>query len=171
VNIARALSAPQAALISALAQGVIQGNLDWSPIGIGALVGVAVIAVDETLRRTSTAHLSPLAVGMGIYLPTAVTLITAVGAVVGFAYEARAKRCADPPGAKQLGVLLASGMIVGESLIGVLLAAVVVFSGRGAPLALVGDAFAHQAIFAGGIGFAISIIALYAWLNRLGGPA
>ncbi len=60
------LPAPQAGLISALAQGVIQNNVDWSLIRIGALIGVFVIAADEALRRfTKSAHLSPLAVGLG----------------------------------------------------------------------------------------------------------
>jgi hypothetical protein len=90
--------------------------------------------------------------------------------VAGWAYERRADRTANPAAARQLGVLLASGMIVGESLVGVLLAAVVVFSGRAAPLALVGEEFATPAIWVGGIAFAISMIALYGWLNRLGGP-
>jgi putative OPT family oligopeptide transporter len=167
VDAARALSAPQAALISALAQGVIQGNLDWSLIGGGVLVGVGLIVLDETLRRTSTAYLPPLAVGLGIYLPTSTTLTITIGAVAGWAFDRRAERTANPAGTRQLGVLLASGMIVGESLIGVLLAAVVVFSGRSAPLALVGEAFAGDAEWIGGIAFALAIIVLYAWLNRL----
>jgi putative OPT family oligopeptide transporter len=171
VDASRALPAPQAALISALAQGVIQGNLNWNLIGAGVLIGVVLIVVDEILRRTTPASLPPLAVGLGIYLPTSVTLMTVVGAVAGWAYDRRADRTANPAGARQLGVLLASGMIVGESLVGVLLAAVVVFSGRAAPLALVGAEFATPAIWVGGIAFAISIIALYGWLNRLGGPA
>jgi putative OPT family oligopeptide transporter len=169
VDASRALAAPQAALISTLAQGVIQGNLDWSLIGIGALVGLGLIMLDEILRRTTRASLPPLAVGLGIYLPTSTTLMVVVGAVAGWAYERRADRTANPAATRQLGVLLASGMIVGESLIGVLLAAVVVFSGRSAPLALVGDAFAGAALWVGGIAFAVSIIALYAWLNRLSG--
>jgi putative OPT family oligopeptide transporter len=169
VDPAHALSAPQAALISALAQGVIQGNLNWSLIGSGVLIGVGLIVVDETLRRTSSAHLPPLAVGLGIYLPTSSTLMIVVGAVVGWVYDRRADRSANPAGTRQLGVLLASGMIVGESLVGVLLAAVVVFSGKAAPLALVGDAFAGTALWVGGIAFALSIIALYRWLNRLSG--
>ena len=167
VDASRALAAPQAALISALAQGVIQGNLDWSLISSGALVGVGLIVLDEILRRTTSAHLPPLAVGLGIYLPTSTTLMIVVGAVVGWAFDKRADRSANPAGTKQLGVLLASGMIVGESLVGVLLAAVVVFSGTAAPLALVGDAFANDAIWVGGIVFAVSIIALYGWLDRL----
>jgi putative OPT family oligopeptide transporter len=169
VDPAHALSAPQAALISALAQGVIQGNLNWSLIGSGVLIGVAIIVVDEILRRTTSAHLPPLAVGLGIYLPTSSTLMIVVGAVVGWAYDRRADRSANPAGTRQLGVLLASGLIVGESLIGVLLAAVVVFSGKAAPLALVGDAFADASLWIGGIAFALSIIALYRWVTRLGG--
>ena len=66
---------------------------------------------------------------------------------------------------------MASGLIVGESLVGVLLAALVVFSGKAAPLALVGDAFAEAAVWVGGIVFAVTIIALYSWLNRVSGPA
>jgi putative OPT family oligopeptide transporter len=167
VDAARALTAPQAALISALAQGVIQGNLDWSLIGSGVLIGAIVIVLDELLRRTSPAHLPPLAVGLGIYLPTSATLIVVVGAVVGWAFNRHAQRGANPAATQQLGVLLASGLIVGESLVGVLLAAVVVFSGRGSPLALVGGAFASDALWVGGIAFTVAIIALYRWLDRL----
>jgi putative OPT family oligopeptide transporter len=167
VDAARALPAPQAALISALAQGVIEGNLDWILIGSGGLIGVVAIGLDERLRRTTKAHLAPLAVGLGIYLPTATTLTIVVGAGVGWLYERRAARAANPAGAQQLGVLLASGLIVGESLIGVLLAALVVFSGQATPLAVVGDAFAPASLWIGGITFAAAIVVLYRWLSRL----
>jgi hypothetical protein len=112
----------------------------------------------------------PLGVGMGIYLPMSTTLIIVVGAVVGWMYERRADRTANPGRTKQLGVLLASGMIVGESLLGVILAAVVVFSGKDAPLAVVGTGFADAAVWIGGIAFIASMVALYAWVNRLSGP-
>jgi putative OPT family oligopeptide transporter len=169
VDPARALPAPQAALISALAQGVIQGNLQWGLMGAGALIGAGLIVLDEALRRSSRMSLPPLAVGLGIYLPTATTLMITVGAIAGWAFDRRAARQPNAAATRQLGVLLASGMIVGESLIGVLLAAIVVFSGRAAPLALVGDGFATAAIWMGGIAFAGSTGALYAWLLR--GPA
>jgi putative OPT family oligopeptide transporter len=168
---AHALPAPQAALISALAQGVLQGNLNWSMIGVGALVGVASVAIDELLKRTSAASLPPLGVGMGIYLPMSTTLTIVIGALVGWAFDRRAERTAAPGRTKQLGVLLASGMIVGESLVGVLLAAIVVFSGKDAPLALVGPGFADAALWIGGGAFLVSIAALYTWLNRVSGPA
>jgi putative OPT family oligopeptide transporter len=171
VDSAHALSAPQAALISALAQGVLQGNLNWQLIGVGILVGLVSIVIDEVLKRASTASLPPLGVGMGIYLPMSTTLIIVVGAVVGWFFERRADRTANPARTKQLGVLLASGMIVGESLIGVLLAAIVVFSGKDDPLALVGPGFADAAIWVGGAAFVASLVALYGWVNRQSGPA
>jgi putative OPT family oligopeptide transporter len=167
---AHALAAPQAALISALAQGVIQRNLEWSLLGAGVLIGLGLIVLDLALKRGTRASLPPLAVGLGIYLPTSTTMMIVVGAVAGWAYERRAARTADPDGTKQLGVLLASGLIVGESLIGVLLAAVVVFSGKDAPLAVVGSGFAGAAVWIGGAAFTAVGVALYAWLNRLTGP-
>ena len=163
------LPAPQAGLISALAQGVIQNNVDWSLIKIGALIGVLVIASDETLRRcTKSAHLSPLAVGLGIYLPTQSTLMVVVGAIAGWYYDRRARRAPKPEATRQLGVLLASGMIVGEGLVGVLLAAFVAFSGKDYPLALVGNEFAdHAAVWIGGGAFALTVFLLYRWIARV----
>jgi len=167
----RALSAPQAALISTLAQGVIQGNLDWSLLGAGAVLGIVVILLDEVVRRTTRAHLSPLAVGFGLYLPTSTTLMVTVGSIAGWLFDRRAARTAHGEGTRQLGVLLASGMLVGEGLMGVVLAAVIVFSGKPAPLALVGEAFANPSIWLGGSVFVLFILALYVWVGRLGARA
>jgi putative OPT family oligopeptide transporter len=163
------LPAPQAGLISALAGGVIEKNVDWSLIRIGAMIGVAAIVVDETLRRaTKGAHLSPLAVGLGIYLPTASTLMVVVGAVAGWIFDGRAARAPKPESTKQLGVLLASGMIVGEGLVGVVIAALVAFSGKDFPLGLVGDEFAGTAAVAiGGVAFLLSVFLLYRWIARV----
>ena len=166
----RALAAPQAGLISALAQGVIQNNIDWSLIEIGAGIGAALIILDIVIRRMSkTAHLSPLAVGLGIYLPTSATLMVVVGAIAGAYFDRRAEHSAKPEATKQLGVLLASGMIVGEGLIGVVIAAIVAFSGEDFPLGLVGDEFAGgYALWIGGIAFVIAMFALYRWIEKLG---
>ena len=100
-----------------------------------------------------------------------ISLMIVVGSIVGWVYDRRAARTANPEGTRQLGVLMASGLIVGESLVGVLLAAIVVFSGKAAPLALVGEDFAGAAVWVGGIVFGITIVALYSWLNRVSGPA
>ncbi|MBS0461682.1 MAG: oligopeptide transporter, OPT family [Proteobacteria bacterium] len=170
------LPAPQAGLISTLASGVIQNNIDWSLIGIGAGIGVAMIVVDELLRKTTkSAHLSPLAVGLGIYLPTQSTLMVVIGAVVGWWFDTRAERKAkNPEAAKQLGVLLASGMIVGEGLIGIVVATLVAFSDKlgfsnhDFPLSLVSDGFAGgPAVWIGGAAFGLVMALLYGWLLRL----
>jgi len=170
-NATKALAAPQAALISALAKGVLQGDLDWNLLGKGALLGVALVVVDEAIKRLrkpgSHAQLPPLAVGLGIYLPMSTTLMVCIGALVGWVWDRRADASARPATRKQLGVLLASGMIVGEGLFGVALAALTVFSGKDAPLGLVGDSFATTALWLGGIGFVLASYALYRWLARL----
>ncbi|HXZ59712.1 MAG TPA: oligopeptide transporter, OPT family [Steroidobacteraceae bacterium] len=162
------LPAPQAGLISALAQGVIQNNVDWSLIETGGAIGVVLIVIDLVLRRAVPgAHCSPLAVGLGIYLPTQSTLMVVVGAVCGWLYDRAAERRTRPEATKQLGVLLASGMIVGEGLVGVLVAALVAFSGQDFPLSLVPDSFADNgAVWLGAIVFTVVIYALYRRVGR-----
>ncbi|MEO7601916.1 MAG: oligopeptide transporter, OPT family [Sphingomicrobium sp.] len=122
-----ALAAPQAALISALAQGVLGGSIDWSLIGLGAGIGVAVIIVDELLRNRSARKygLPSLAVGMGIYLPMDLTILIPIGALLGYLYNKWAARQSNPDFAERIGTLMATGLIVGESLMGVAYAAMV----------------------------------------------
>ena len=162
------LPAPQAGLISSLAQGVIAANIDWSLIRTGGFIGVCIILLDEILART-TPHMRipPLAVGLGIYLPTQSTLMIVVGTVVGWFFDKRADRSRRPDATKQLGVLLASGLIVGESVIGVVISAIVVFSGVAAPLALVGSGFQSAARIIGGFAFVAIVAVLYRWIWRL----
>jgi putative OPT family oligopeptide transporter len=159
-----ALAAPQAALISAIAQGVLGGNLDWGLIGLGGLIGVGVIIVDEVLRGSKRGSLPPLAVGMGIYLPMSLTLLIPVGAFIGYIYNKWASRAPDPQFAERLGVLMATGLIVGESLFGVAFAAIVGATDNDAPLALVAD-FAW-AVPLGLVVFAGSIAWLYMSTRR-----
>jgi putative OPT family oligopeptide transporter len=156
-----ALAAPQAALISALAKGVLGGNLNWAMIGYGALTGVVVIAVDELLGKAGKLRLPPLGVGLGVYLPMAVTLPVTIGAVVGFAYDRWADRARDPELAKRMGVLTATGMIVGESLWGVGFAGIVYLTNKETPLALVGDGFASVALVSGTLLFAVLTWVMY----------
>ena len=162
------LPAPQAGLISSLAQGVIAANIDWSLILMGAYIGVAIIVLDALLGR-STKHMRvpPLAVGLGIYLPTASTLMIVLGTIVGWVFDRRAERTPNPEGTKQLGVLLASGLIVGESIIGVVISAIVVFSGVAAPLALVGAGFETAGILIGGLAFVVTAFILYRWVLQM----
>ncbi len=159
------LPAPQATLISALAQGVIGGSLDWKMIGIGALVGLGMILVDEALGLLKRRRIPPLAVGIGIYLPMSVTFAVVVGAVVGYWYNERAKREREADRTERLGVLVASGLIVGESLFGVLNAGLIVASSNDAPLALVAADLA-PASFLGLVSFVGLVGLLYRWKLR-----
>lgn len=163
---ADALPAPQAALISSLAKGVLGGDLRWDLIGIGALIGAGVILVDELLARTTRLRLPPLAVGLGIYLPMGVTLTVVVGAVIGWFYDRAAERARDPEFVKRMGVLMATGMIVGDSLFGVFYAGVVYETGSESPLALVGPGFAGVALAGGTLLFLALTAGLYLYTRR-----
>jgi putative OPT family oligopeptide transporter len=164
---AQPLAAPQATLISALANGVITGQLPWNLIGIGALIGLVVVAIDEILRRTVRRQFPPLAVALGIYLPMAVTIMVVVGAFAGKAYNSWVASRPNGDAAKRLGVLLASGLIVGESLFGVILSGIIVASKKDAPLGLVGDDFQTAATWIGGIAFVVVVVGLYRWVGGL----
>jgi putative OPT family oligopeptide transporter len=173
---AQPLAAPQATLVSALAKGVLQGQIDWGLIGAGALIGLAVVGIDELLRVTTRFRLPPLAVGLGIYLPAGTISAVVVGAVMGWFYNRWADRRGDAQKAKQLAVLVASGMIVGESLFGVLLAGLIVggehvafVKDKANPLSLVSDAFAGSStpLIVGGLAFAAVVLGLYRWTAHL----
>jgi putative OPT family oligopeptide transporter len=159
------LPAPQATLISALAQGVIGGSLSWKMIGIGAIVGVGLIALDTTLGALKKLRIPPLAVGIGIYLPMSATFAVVIGAVLSHWYDSKAKTMPNPGRAERLGTLVASGLIVGESLWGVLNAALIVSLSNDAPIGIVAEGFA-AAPWLGLIGFVSVLVWLYGWMLK-----
>lgn len=158
------LAAPQAALISAIAQGILGGDLDWKLIGWGAAIGVVVVIVDELLKKTKKGALPPLAVGMGIYLPMALTLLIPAGALLGRFYDNWAKRTSNPEFAERMGVLLATGLIVGESLFGVVFAMLVGATQQDTPLALITEN--PVAVPLSIAVFTVAILGLYAWTRN-----
>jgi putative OPT family oligopeptide transporter len=159
------LPAPQATLISALAQGVIGGSLQWKMLGIGAVVGVGLILLDTLLGAMGKLRIPPLAVGIGIYLPMSATFAVVVGAVISYWYEGVARRSRNPERTERLGTLVASGLIVGESLWGVINAGLIVALANDAPLGLVPEDF-PAAPWLGILGFVGIIILLYSWMLR-----
>ena len=159
------LPAPQATLISALAQGVIGGQLEWKMIGIGAAVGVGLIILDATLGVMKKLRIPPLAVGIGIYLPMSATFAVIVGAVISHWYDGRTKSMPDPARAERLGTLVASGLIVGESLWGVVNAGLIVGFSKDAPIGLVPETFV-LAPWLGVLAFVGAIVFLYGWMLR-----
>jgi len=141
---------------------VFGGSLDWSLIGLGAAIGVVVVIVDEILHRTSRFALPPLAVGMGMYLPMSLILVIAIGAVIGYVYNRWAIRTGgDVQRKKRLGVLLATGLIVGESLYGVVFAGIVAGTGNEDPLAIFTGNDGNFAQIFGIVAFAAVILWLY----------
>jgi len=162
---ANPLPAPQATLISALAQGVIGGHLEWTMLGIGALVGVGLVILDAALGAMNKLRIPPLAVGIGIYLPMSATFAVIVGAVIAHWYDGRGRSMPNPDRAQRLGTLVASGLIVGESIWGVINAGLIVAFAKDAPIALVPENFA-LAPWLGVILFVGSIVWLYGWMLR-----
>ena len=145
----QALAAPQATLMAAIARGIFGHALDWTSVLIGIAGGIALILVDALLRRTGGGKIPVLAVGIGLYLPPTVGVTLAAGALLGWLIDRRLGARADGERARRRGVLIASGFIVGESLVGVVLAAVIGASGSQAPLALVGQNFEAAAAWLG----------------------
>src|SRR3546814_10519695 len=103
-----ALSAPQAGLISALAQGVLGGSLNWPMIQYGAAAGIGFILLDELMGRVKLLRFPPLAVGIGIYLPMTVILPVVIGAPLGWLFNRWALRTRDPELAERMGILARS---------------------------------------------------------------
>ena len=146
---ARPSPRPQAVLISTLAKGVISSSAPWNLIVIGVGIGAIVIAIDEIGRITGRFRFPPLAVGLGIYLPPETTAPAVIGAIFGALYNRWVSFGPNPDAARRLGVLIACGLIVGESLWGVFYAGVIVAAQSGKlhvadpsnPFAIVGDNF------------------------------
>ncbi|MBJ1838001.1 oligopeptide transporter, OPT family [Neisseria meningitidis] len=147
MDAAQALAAPQATLMTTIASGIFAHNLEWVYIFTGIVIGAVLIVVDLVLKKSSGGKLAlpVLAVGMGIYLPPSVNMPIVAGAVlaavlkhiIGKKAENREGRLKN---AERIGTLFSTGLIVGESLIGVIMAFIIAFSvtngGSDAPLAL-----------------------------------
>jgi putative OPT family oligopeptide transporter len=159
------LAAPQATLISTLAKGVIGGDLKWDLIGYGALIGLALVALDFILKKSSNRKYScaPLGVGLAIYLPSAVTSPVVVGAIAGYFFEKAVRGKKHGEAASRLGVLVMSGFIVGESLFNVALAGLIVLTNKGEPLAIANSmSEATTMLIALAVAAAV-VVGLYRW--------
>ena len=164
----QALSAPQAVLMTTIAQGIFSSKLAWEYIYIGIGLGVVLVLIDQLLKRTTkNLVLPPLAVGMGIYLPPVIQTPLVVGAILGYFLNRHLRKTAgaeaEAAGLRR-GTLFASGLIVGESIVGVLLAGLIVLSvsngGDENPLAMVGSDFADTAEMLG-LAVFFSLLALF----------
>ncbi|EQA6216479.1 OPT family oligopeptide transporter [Campylobacter jejuni] len=143
-----ALAAPQANLMSTIAQGIFHHNIEWGYMAFGVFVGILMIIIDKILKGTQKMSLPPLAVGIGIYLPPAVNIPLVIGGILKYIvmqhltkkYVKNSHKEEKLASCEQRGTLFASGLIVGESIFGVIIAGITVFSvsmgGSENPLAL-----------------------------------
>jgi putative OPT family oligopeptide transporter len=161
-----ALAAPQASLFASIAQGVLGGTLRWDLVGIGAAVGTALIVLDEALGMLGRTRVPPMAVAMGIYLPVTTILPSVIGAVIGHVWDRAAERSPRPEYATRLGVLLATGLIVGDSLFALFFAGAVGALGNPDRLAVVGPGFAPVAGVLGPLVCGFVVLAAYARTRR-----
>jgi putative OPT family oligopeptide transporter len=162
------LAAPQATLMASVAEGVFKGNLPWTMVYIGMSIGVLIILVDQYLKKIGSDFRVPiLAVAVGLYLPFELDSAIMLGGLIawmvnryqqqhkvakGDAHEAAEKA------SERTGLLIASGLITGEALIGIALAIPVAIYGTSEIFAL--------GIDLGMMAGAVVILAVCAWLYR-----
>lgn len=164
---AAALPAPQAALMTQIAGGIVRNELPWSMVATGAGLGAILVAAEARLRRSGRSF-PALTVGIGMYLPLEVVVTIAFGGLVARLAERRLREAgaAARAGGRRRGVLLASGFLVGESVVGVLLAAADTLSGRGGSLAFAADALGGAGPWLGPIVFLLVLTAFYRIASR-----
>lgn len=171
------LSAPQAALMGTLVQGVFAHNLPWTMIGIGALIAAFCIVIDTAIKDYGY-RLPVLAVGLGIYLPLDASMPLVIGGVATLIIDiALKKRYPEATSvnhepvraAHQRGLILACGVVAGAALMGVILAIPFAIAQSDTVLKLVGDAFTPVANILG----VVVTAALVYWIYRVvcGGKA
>ena len=119
----RQLAAPQAGLMAALAQGIVGGNMPWPLVGVGIFFGISMIMMQVR---------SPMLVAVGMYLPFETTFAIFIGGLFrafgDWLARQRGLNDAQKSRVENAGVLTASGLIAGESIFGLLWAALVALS-------------------------------------------
>ncbi len=115
-----ALPAPQAGLMAMMTKGIVGGEMAWPLVGVGMLFSIGLILINSP---------SPMLIAVGMYLPFATTFAIFTGGVVKFILDRLAAKRVKAEGEKErvenTGILLASGMVAGEALMGILLAILV----------------------------------------------
>ncbi len=111
----RALPAPQAGLMAQLAKGIVGGQMAWGLLAMGAAFGIALVLCGAR---------APMLIAVGMYLPFETSSAIFVGGVMKWIADRVSARYSDPEKARveERGTLLASGLIAGEAIVGILLA-------------------------------------------------
>lgn len=134
------LAAPKAVLISTIAQNVFGHKMDWTLLSIGIAIGAISILIDEILRRKgSWFRLPGLAVAFGIYMPLDIVLPVVLGGIISHLAQRKIATQKKNMSAQEFlvkseeikhnGLLVSAGMVAGESLIGLVIAILLVSGG------------------------------------------
>ena len=163
------LSAPQATLMASVAKGLFGGELPWTIIGIGAVIGAAIIAIDETLKsRGSSFRVPVLAAAIGIYLPLELMVPIFLGGLLAYLVERRhgmvgTKDEAARDRLHRPGTLFAAGLITGEALMGIAVG-IAIYATKNRDVLVVPERFQQGEIVG------LVVLALVGWLlYRSGG--
>ncbi|MEL6389458.1 MAG: oligopeptide transporter, OPT family [Bacteroidota bacterium] len=143
------LAAPQATLMQSVAEGVFSGDLPWPMVYAGMVIGTIVIILDQIQeRRGSDFRIPVLAVAVGIYLPFELDSAIMLGGIVAWLVQRyHRSRSGDPnydnkqKNSENSGLLIASGLITGEALMGLTYALIIVLTGSRTALAIADEPF------------------------------
>jgi len=124
-----ALAAPQASLMASVTRGILDPNaaaLPWNLVGLGAAIAVGIIIIDKILEAKKSAFRAPvLAVAVGIYLPIELAVPIFAGGCLNHFVKSRSAKPQGEALEPDNGVLIASGLITGEALMGILIAGLI----------------------------------------------
>ncbi|MSP53420.1 MAG: oligopeptide transporter, OPT family [Gammaproteobacteria bacterium] len=157
----RSLSAPQASLVAAVAEGIFNGKLPWHLVSLGAGIALVFIIFDAFLRRRGL-RLPILAVAMGIYLPTAVNTAIIMGGLLSYFSHRKQKLMSTEEGGEQNATLFACGTVAGSALMGVVLAIPFVIFSSSDILKIMPDSLGWLASILG----VVSGVFLLTWMYR-----
>lgn len=157
----RALSAPQAGLMATLSQGIVGGEMAWPLVLVGIALGFSLILIKVR---------SPMLFAVGMYLPLETTFAIFIGGmikgIVNMMVENRKFNEAQKARVENSGVLVASGLIAGEALMGLVVAAVVFFRKEGFPSL----DWTPLGILPLVVGLILAVYLIFFPLNRAGAP-
>ncbi|MBN2129928.1 MAG: oligopeptide transporter, OPT family [Sedimentisphaerales bacterium] len=164
-----ALSSPQANLMASVAQGVFHGGLPWTFFGIGVVIAIGIIALDSYLQHINSSFRTPvLAVAIGFYLPFELSVPIFAGGLISVAVKGYHKRknsdTHEVEASDRRGLLMASGLITGEALMGILVAIpIVIFKQFDVELPLF-DHYTGDTMPFGGILGVVLLVGVIVWL-------
>ena len=178
MNTKETLAAPQATLMAMIAKGVIGKTMHWKLFIIGIIIGLVFLCFDLFLKFKQQPRISTLAIGFGIYLPFGINAALILGGILNFIVKKGSEKnkklnlgtdihdIDNEDKENQKGTLFACGLIVGESLFGIILAGIIGFSGKPEPMALVGSGFKWASYVLGIIVFVLILIFYYFYAKK-----